>query len=46
MFSDTFAGIEPASVLDDPAGQGLEMVRGVRDEIKQRIQALVQDLTG
>jgi arsenate reductase len=33
-------------VLDDPAGQGVEMVRGVRDEIKQRIQALVQDLTG
>jgi arsenate reductase (thioredoxin) len=33
-------------VLDDPAGQGIEMVRGVRDEIRQRVQALVEDLTG
>jgi arsenate reductase (thioredoxin) len=33
-------------VLDDPAGQGLEMVREVRDEIKTRIQALVHELAG
>jgi arsenate reductase (thioredoxin) len=33
-------------VLDDPAGQGIEMVRGVRDEIKRRVHALVQELSG
>ncbi|MFD1212264.1 arsenate reductase ArsC [Arthrobacter sp. GCM10027362] len=33
-------------VLDDPAGQELGMVRGVRDEIKKRVQALVQELAG
>ena len=32
--------------LDDPAGRDLEMVRGVRDEIKQRVEALLQELTG
>jgi protein-tyrosine-phosphatase len=31
-------------VLDDPAGQDIEMVRGVRDEIKKRVHALVQEL--
>ncbi|WP_028643978.1 arsenate reductase ArsC [Nocardioides sp. URHA0020] len=31
-------------VLDDPAGQGLEMVRGVRDEIRGRVAALVGEL--
>ena len=29
-------------VLDDPAGQGIEMVRGVRDEIRRRVEALVE----
>ena len=28
-------------VLDDPAGQGIEMVRGVRDEIRRRVEALI-----
>src|SRR5690625_32059 len=32
--------------LDDPAGQGLEAVRPIRDEIKSRIEALVADLLG
>jgi len=32
--------------LDDPAGQGIESVRPIRDEIKTRIQALVTDLLG
>jgi arsenate reductase len=31
-------------VLDDPAGQPLEVVRGVRDEIKERVTALVGEL--
>lgn len=31
-------------VLDDPAGQGIETVRPIRDEIKRRVQALVDDL--
>jgi arsenate reductase len=30
--------------LDDPAGQGLEAVRPIRDEIKARIEALIADL--
>jgi protein-tyrosine-phosphatase len=30
--------------LDDPAGQGLEAVRPIRDEIKARIQRLVDEL--
>ena len=30
--------------LDDPAGQGIEAVRPIRDEIKQRVQALLDDL--
>ncbi|CAN5285959.1 MAG: arsenate reductase ArsC [Nocardioides sp.] len=30
--------------LDDPAGQGLEMVRGVRDDIKARVEALMGEL--
>ncbi|MGL5808554.1 MAG: arsenate reductase ArsC [Nocardioides sp.] len=30
--------------LDDPAGQGIEAVRPIRDEIKRRIDALVADL--
>ena len=31
-------------VLDDPAGQGIEMVRGVRDEIRRRVEALIEEL--
>ncbi|OFT25203.1 heat-shock protein HtpX [Brevibacterium sp. HMSC08F02] len=30
--------------LDDPAGQGIEAVRLIRDDIKTRIEALVADL--
>ena len=31
-------------VLDDPAGQGIESVRIIRDEIKGRIEALLREL--
>ena len=31
-------------VLDDPAGQGIEAVRPIRDEIRARIQTLVAEL--
>lgn len=31
-------------VLDDPAGQGVDAVRPIRDEIKRRVQQLVQEL--
>jgi arsenate reductase len=31
-------------VLDDPAGQGLESVRPIRDEIRSRVAALVDEL--
>ena len=30
--------------LDDPAGQGVEAVRPIRDEIKTRVQALLDEL--
>ncbi|MFV0374407.1 arsenate reductase ArsC [Microbacterium sp.] len=30
--------------LDDPAGQGIEAVRPIRDEIRSRIETLVADL--
>ena len=30
--------------LDDPAGQGIDAVRPIRDEIKQRVQALIAEL--
>ncbi len=30
--------------LDDPAGQGIESVRPIRDEIKTRIEALIDSL--
>ncbi|MFI8593606.1 arsenate reductase ArsC [Microbacterium sp. NPDC078428] len=30
--------------LDDPAGQGIESVRPIRDEIRRRIEALIGDL--
>ncbi|WP_369259205.1 arsenate reductase ArsC [Streptomyces sp. R35] len=32
--------------LDDPAGQGVDAVRPIRDEIERRIRDLVTDLTG
>jgi arsenate reductase len=31
-------------VLDDPAGQGIEVVRPIRDAIKARVEALIADL--
>ena len=30
--------------LEDPAGQGMEMVRGVRDEIQTLVEELLKDL--
>ncbi len=33
-------------VLDDPAGQGVEAVRVIRDEIRGRVQALLAELVG
>jgi protein-tyrosine-phosphatase len=30
--------------LDDPAGQGIESVRPIRDDIKRRIQQLLAEL--
>lgn len=32
--------------LTDPAGQGIDVVRGVRDEIKARVEALIAGLDG
>lgn len=32
--------------LEDPAGQGIEAVRPIRDEIRQRVEALIDDLLG
>ncbi|WP_308196971.1 arsenate reductase ArsC [Rhodococcus sp. CH91] len=32
-------------VLDDPAGQGLEAVRPIRDEIRAKVEALIAELT-
>ncbi|MFZ9442114.1 MAG: arsenate reductase ArsC [Candidatus Nanopelagicaceae bacterium] len=31
-------------VLDDPAGQGIEQVRIIRDQIKARVESLVNEL--
>ena len=31
-------------VLDDPAGQGIEAVRPIRDEIRHRIETLIAEL--
>ena len=31
-------------VLDDPAGQGIEAVRPIRDEIKSRVEALLAEI--
>ena len=33
-------------VLDDPAGQGVEAVRPIRDEIRTRVEALITELVG
>ncbi len=33
-------------VLDDPAGQGIDAVRPIRDEIRARVAALIADLVG
>ena len=33
-------------VLDDPAGRGIEAVRPIRDEIRDRVQALIASLVG
>jgi protein-tyrosine-phosphatase len=30
--------------VDDPAGQGIDAVRLIRDDIKKRVQALISDL--
>lgn len=32
-------------VLEDPAGQGLEAVRPIRDDIRRRVEALIADLS-
>ncbi|KQX61547.1 arsenate reductase ArsC [Angustibacter sp. Root456] len=32
-------------VLDDPAGQGIEAVRPIRDEIRRRVEGLLGELT-
>ncbi|MEQ4720922.1 arsenate reductase ArsC [Nonomuraea sp. B19D2] len=32
-------------VLDDPAGQGVQAVRPIRDAIEARVRALISDLT-
>ena len=31
-------------VLDDPAGQGIESVRPIRDDIKSRVEALLSEI--
>ena len=31
--------------LDDPAGQGIETIRPIRDEIRRRVEALIAELT-
>jgi arsenate reductase (thioredoxin) len=31
-------------VLDDPAGQGLDAVRPIRDEIRRRVETLIEEL--
>ena len=31
-------------VLEDPAGQGIEVVRPIRDEIRARVEALIAEL--
>jgi len=31
-------------ILDDPAGQGIEVVRPIRDEIRRRVEQLITEL--
>ena len=31
-------------VLDDPAGQGVDAVRPIRDEIRRRIESLIAEI--
>jgi protein-tyrosine-phosphatase len=31
-------------ILDDPAGQGIEAVRVIRDEIKKRVEMLLREI--
>ena len=31
-------------ILDDPAGQGIEMVRSIRNEIRARVEQLIREL--
>ena len=33
-------------ILEDPAEQGIEVVRGIRDEIKRRVESLLKDFVG
>ena len=33
-------------VLDDPAGKGVDAVRPIRDEIRARVEVLLQELLG
>ena len=33
-------------VLDDPAGQGIEAVRPIRDQIRSRVEGLLAELVG
>ena len=33
-------------VLDDPAGQDLDHVRPIRDQIRRRVEGLITELTG
>jgi protein-tyrosine-phosphatase len=33
-------------VLDDPAGQGIDVVRPIRDQIRQRVEHLLTELVG
>ncbi len=33
-------------VLDDPAGQGLDAVRPIRDEIRRRVDVLISEMLG
>jgi arsenate reductase len=32
-------------LIDDPAGQGIEAVRQIRDEIRARVEKLIKELT-
>jgi len=32
-------------VLDDPAGQGIDAVRPIRDEIRRRVEVLISELS-